>query len=75
MNYQADRIRPVLVPGAPPPPLSDEILAAARWYADNWNVAPQPITRTLREMFGLQFSDAVKAMAEAKRIHERASGK
>ncbi|MDP2779846.1 hypothetical protein [Devosia sp.] len=50
----------------------DKIAAAAQWLADNWHVAPQPFTRTLREMFGLAFPDACKAMAEAKRIHERA---
>lgn len=42
--------------------------AAARWLAENWHVAPQPITRTLREMFGLKFNDAVKAMVKAKQI-------
>lgn len=41
--------------------------SAAAWLAENWHVCPQPVTRTLREMFGLQFNDAVKALAEARR--------
>jgi hypothetical protein len=47
-------------------PDPDPIETAARWLADNWLVAPHPFTRTLREMFGLQFLDAVKAMAKAR---------
>jgi predicted 3-demethylubiquinone-9 3-methyltransferase (glyoxalase superfamily) len=50
-------------------PLPDNIATAAAWLADHWHVAPQPLTRTLREMFGLSFNDAVKAMVEAKRQH------
>lgn len=55
------------------PALATEVLAgrietAANWLADNWHVAPQPITRTLRESFGLNFNDACKAMAQARRI-------
>jgi len=53
----------------------DPVIAAAQWLADNWHVAPQPITRALREMFGLGFIDACRAMAEAKRIHLRAGNK
>jgi hypothetical protein len=41
------------------------IVAGARWSADQWHVAPQPIKRTLREMFSLGFDDACKVMAEA----------
>ena len=48
--------------------VEDKILVAARWLADHWHVAPQPITRTLREQFGLTFLEAVRALAEAKRI-------
>jgi hypothetical protein len=48
------------------------IASAARWLAETGEAAPQPLTRTLREMFGLGFNDAVKAMAEAKRILDRA---
>ena len=47
---------------------AEQIAIAACWLADNWEAAPQPLTRTLRERFGLGFNDAVKAMAEAKRI-------
>ena len=47
-----------------------QIENAAAWLADNWHVAPQPMTRTLREMFGLEFLDAVKAMARAKAMVE-----
>ena len=50
-----------------------QIANAATWLADNWHVAPQPMTRTLREMFGLDFLDAVKAMARAKAIVEALS--
>lgn len=50
--------------------MEDQIANAATWLADNWHVAPQPITRTLREMFGLDFLDAVKAMARAKAMVE-----
>ena len=56
---------------APVPPLPDKVIEAATWLAEHWHVAPQPITRTLREMFGLEFLDACKAMAEARRIHDR----
>lgn len=49
-------------------PEQDQIAAAARWLADSWHVAPQPFNRTLRQMFGLNFTDAIKAMAEAQRI-------
>lgn len=41
---------------------------AAGWLAENWHVCPQPVTRALRDMFGLGFNDAVKAIAEARRI-------
>lgn len=51
----------------------EQIEAAANCLTDNRHVAPKPITRTLREMFGLAFNDACKAMAEAERIHQRAS--
>ena len=50
--------------------IEDQIANAATWLADNWHVSPQPITRTLREMFGLDFLDAVKAMAQAKAMVE-----
>ena len=50
--------------------LENTISSAAQWLAEHWHVAPQPFTRTLRDMFGLGFNDAVKAMAEAKRIVE-----
>lgn len=50
--------------------IEDQIANAATWLADNWHVAPQPITRTLREMFGLDFLDAVKAMARTKAMVE-----
>lgn len=46
----------------------DQIAAAASWLAQHWHVAPQPITRTLRQMFGLSFVDACKALAEARRL-------
>jgi hypothetical protein len=46
----------------------EQIAIAANWLADNWHVCPQPVTRTLREMFGLGFGAAVRAMAEAKRL-------
>lgn len=46
--------------------MDDSIETAARWLTNNWHVAPHPLTRTLREMFGLKFNDAVKAMVKAK---------
>lgn len=49
-------------------PEGDQIAAAARWLADHWHVAPQPLTRTLRESFGLGFNDACRAIAEARRL-------
>lgn len=52
--------------------LDQTIAGAASWLATKWHVAPQPLTRTLREMFGLPFGDASKAMAAAKRIHDQA---
>lgn len=52
---------------------TDLIAVAADWLVEHWHVAPQPITRTLREMFGLGFVDAAKAMAEAERIITRNS--
>jgi hypothetical protein len=54
-------------------PGGDQIANAAVWLADNWHVAPQPITKTLREMFGLKFNDAVRAMVRAKALVEMAS--
>lgn len=47
----------------------EQISAAARWLADHWSVAPQPITRTLREQFGLNFVDSARAIAQARRQH------
>lgn len=47
---------------------TEQIDIAARWLAENWHVVPQPYTRVLRESFGLNFNDAVKAIAEAKRV-------
>lgn len=55
------------------PAKAASIAAAAQWQAECWHVAPQPVTRTLRQMFGLALEDAVKAMAEAKRIIDRQS--
>jgi len=52
-------------------PEADQITSAARWLVEHWHVAPQPITRTLRDMFGLGFNDAVAAMAEAERLSGR----
>jgi hypothetical protein len=46
----------------------DRIGQAATWLSDHWHVAPQPVTRTLRKMFGLSFNDACKAIAEARRL-------
>lgn len=48
--------------------IEDRIAQAAAWLADNWHVAPQPVTKALREMFDLNFLDACKAMAEARRL-------
>ena len=45
----------------------DKLEAAVTWLIEHWHVAPQPITRTLRQMFGLGFADACKAIAEARR--------
>ncbi len=49
-------------------PEGDQVASAARWLAEHWHVAPQPLTRTLREMFGLGFGDSCKAIAEARRL-------
>lgn len=51
----------------------EEIDAAATWLADNWHICPRPITRTLREMFGLGFVDSAKAMAETERRQQRSA--
>ena len=48
-------------------PETDQIASAATWLTEHWHVAPQPFTRTLRQMFGLGFNDACKAIAEARR--------
>ena len=53
---------------------AQQIAVAARWLAETGEAAPQPLTRCLREKFGLGFNDAVKAMAEAKRIIDRGRG-
>lgn len=47
---------------------SAQIDLAAQWLAENWHSIDQPITRTIRQRFGLGFNDAVKAIAEAKRL-------
>lgn len=52
-------------------PEADQITHAARWLADHWHVAPRPLSRTLRDMFGLGFGDAAKAQAEARRLMGR----
>lgn len=44
-----------------------KVSIAANWLSEHWHVAPQPVTRTLREMFGLTFNEACKAIAEARR--------
>ncbi|MCW5720015.1 MAG: hypothetical protein KIS86_02625 [Devosia sp.] len=43
---------------------------AAEWLATNWEsaVIGAALTAQLRERFGLEFSEAVKAIAEAKRL-------
>ena len=38
-----------------------------------WHVAPQPVTRPLREQFGLNFVDAAKGIAHARRLHQEAA--
>lgn len=47
--------------------IEDKITQAAGWLSEHWHVCPQPVTRTLRQMFGLTFNEAVKAIAEARR--------
>lgn len=49
---------------------ADKIDRAAAWLSEHWHVAPQPVTRTLREMFGLTFGEACKAIAAARRLAE-----
>jgi hypothetical protein len=46
-----------------------DITDAATWLAANWEgaVYGAPLTKQLRERFGLAIPDAVKAIAEAKR--------
>jgi hypothetical protein len=46
-----------------------DITDAATWLAANWEgaVSGAPLTKQLRERFGLAIPDAVKAIAEAKR--------
>jgi len=52
-------------------PSLDTIKTAANWLADNWEeVRLLSQTALLRERYGLGFNDAIKAMAEAKRIRE-----
>lgn len=48
----------------------DKITVAGEWLATNWTACPRPITRTLRDRFGLDFGEAVKALALANRIRE-----
>lgn len=47
--------------------VDDKIKAAITWLNEHWHVAPQPITRTLRQRFGLGFNDAYRMIAEARR--------
>lgn len=49
---------------------SEQITLAAAWLASNWSTVEQPVTRALRQRFGLDFNDAAKAIAEAKRLRE-----
>ena len=46
------------------------IQKAADWLAANWKsaVLGAALTVQLRERFGLEFADAVKAIAEARRL-------
>jgi len=50
-------------------PLTDTLNEAAEWLATNWEgvVYGAPLTKQLREKFGLAIPDAIKAIAEAKR--------
>ena len=50
-------------------PLTDTQEEAADWLEANWLtvVAGGPITKILRERFGLPFNPAVQVMAEVKR--------
>lgn len=50
-------------------PLTDTQRDAAVWLAENWEgaVYGAPLTKQLRERFGLAIPDAIKAIAEAKR--------
>jgi hypothetical protein len=49
--------------------LSETQVIAADWLASNWESAVQgaPFTAQLRERYGLEFSEAVKVIAEARR--------
>lgn len=49
---------------------SETISIAARWLAANLTGAAHPYMRTLRERFGLAAGDAVRAVAQARRIRE-----
>lgn len=53
--------------------LSPVQLEAAEWLEANWLtvVAGGPITKILRERFGLPFNPAVQVMAEVKRRRDR----
>jgi len=51
--------------------IENRIAQAATWLSENWHAAPQPMTRTLRQMFGLSFLDACRAIAEARRLAAR----
>ena len=50
-------------------PLTNAQKEAAEWLATNWEdaVYGAPLTKQLRERFGLPIPDAIKAIAEAKR--------
>ena len=45
-----------------------QMAVAARWLAANLDIASQPFTKVVRETYGLGFVDAVKAIAEARRV-------
>lgn len=44
-----------------------DIQKAAEWLGAHNKEIPGPVTKELRDRFGLKFGDAIKAMAVAKR--------
>lgn len=63
--FKASRVRPAVKSLMP---LEDRIKSTARWLAQEFRGGSWPIYQWVADECGLSFDDAVRAVAEAKRL-------